>query len=193
MKSAILIFVACTFSLVRVSAQSKSANPSSGPQPQYLNNVYFLKKDSLISMEKGTAELKNKTKALGFGGSQTAYVMDGAKSSFRVKTGADLHFMVKINSSFMDPTAMIKLYRFEAGKSEREAVMGGGGGIFNKKKEVGSNVEVACDMQKSGDGVFIITPGTKLSSGEYGFLNMMMVTANGSKPRYTIFAFGIDE
>jgi hypothetical protein len=92
----------------------------------------------------------------------------------------------------MDPTAMIKLYRFESGKSERDAVLGGGGGMFNKKKEVGSNVEVACNFQKSGDDTYVIQPAARLQAGEYGFVNIMMATANGNRPRYTVFAFGVD-
>jgi hypothetical protein len=193
MKSVFLIFIAVIFCTRTADAQSNNGNTPAGPQPQYLNNVYLLKKDSLVSLEKTQAELKNKTKALGFGGNETAYVMDGGSSPFRIKMADDMRFMVKMNSSMMDPTAMIKLYRFDSGKSEREAVMGGGGGMFNKKKNVGSGVEVQCNIQKSGSDIFTITPGTKLAPGEYGFLNMMMMTANGSKPRYTIFAFGVDQ
>ena len=71
--------------------------------------------------------------------------------------------------------------------------LGGGGGMFNKKKDVGSNVEVSCNIQKSGNDTYIISPATKLAAGEYGFLNMMLMTANGRRPLYTVFAFGIDQ
>ena len=191
MKS-VFMLVATLVCISNGRAQTKNSNPAV-PQPQYLNNVYLLKKDSLASLEKIQAEMKNKMKALGFGGSETGYVMDGGKSPFRIKVADDMRFVVKMNSSMMDPTAMIKLYRFESGKSDREAVMGGGGGMFNKKKNVGSDVEVPCNIQKSGDDTYIISPGTKLAPGEYGFVNMMLMTANGSKPKYTIFAFGVDQ
>jgi hypothetical protein len=175
-----------------VYSQSKTTT-ATVPQPQYLNNIYLLSADSLVSLEKNQAEMKNKTKAFGFGGSETGYVMDGGKSPFRIRLGVELQFVVKMNSTMMDPSMMIKLYRFESGKTEREAILGGGGGMFNKKKDPGVNVEVQCNMQKSGTDVFIITPATKVSSGEYGFLNMMLATSNGTRPRYTIFAFGVDD
>jgi len=182
-----MTFIVCA---TNINAQTKT---TTGLQPQYLNNVYLLKQDSLVLVEKVQAEMKNKTKALGFGGSEAGYFIDGVKSPFRIKVNDGMEFMVKMNSSMMDPTAMIKLYRFEPGKSDREAILGGGSGMFNKKKDVGSNVEVPCNIQKSGSDVFIITPGKKLAPGEYGFLNMMMMTANGSKPKYTVFAFGVDQ
>ncbi len=188
----ILLALCLCICITNGHAQAKNAE-ASVPQPQYLNNVYLLKQDSLALLERIQAEMKNKMKALGFGGSETAYVMDGGRSSFRIRSTDNMKFVVKMNSSMMDPTAMIKLYRFESGKSEREAVLGGGGGMFNKKKNVGSDVEVLCNIQKSGTDLFIISPATKLGAGEYGFMNMMMMTANGSKPRYTFFAFGVDE
>jgi hypothetical protein len=190
MKISFLIFMACILCATKINGQTKTA---ASQQPQYLNNVYLLKQDSLILVEKVQAEMKNKAKALGFGGSEAGYFIDGVKSPFRIKLNDAMQFMVKLNSSMMDPTMMIKLYRFESGKSDREAILGGGGGMFNKKKDVGSNVEVPCNIQKSGSDVFIITPGTKLVPGEYGFLNMMLMTANGSKPKYTVFAFGVDQ
>lgn len=190
MKSFISILLTGIIYLSNANAQPKT---SSGLQPQFLNNIYLVKKDSLSSLERVQAEMKNKAKAFGFGGSEGGYFMDGNKSPFRIKTTDAMQFMVKLNASMMDPTAMIKLYRFESGKSDREAILGGGGGMFNKKKDVGKNVEVPCNIQKSGDEIFIISPATKLAAGEYGFLNMMLMTANGSKPLYTVFAFGIDQ
>jgi hypothetical protein len=190
MKTSFLIFMTFIVCATDINGQTKT---TAVPQPQYLNNVYLLMQDSLVLVEKVQAEMKSKAKALGFGGSESGYFMDGNKSPFRIKITDGMQFMVKMNSSMMDPTMMIKLYRFESGKSDREAVLGGGGGMFNKKKDVGSNVEVPCNIQKSGNDTFIITPGTKLAPGEYGFLNMMMMTANGSKPKYTVFAFGVDQ
>jgi hypothetical protein len=190
MKFFISILLTCIIFFYNGYAQPKT---SSGLQPQFLNNIYLVKKDSLSLLERVQAEMKSKAKALGFGGSEGGYFIDGSKSPFRIKAADAMQFMVKLNASMMDPTMMIKLYRFESGKSDRAAVLGGGGGMFNKKKDVGKNVEVACNIQKSGDEIFIISPATKLTAGEYGFLNMMMVTANGSKPLYTVFAFGIDE
>ena len=190
MKSVVSILLTCIILFYNSNAQPKT---SSGPQPQFLNTIYLLKKDSLALLERIQAEMKNKTKALGFGGSEAGYFIDGGKSPFRIKVADAMQFMVKLNASMMDPTAMIKLYRFESGKSERAALLGGGGGMFNKKKDVGKNVEVPCNIQKSGDDIFIISPVAKLGAGEYGFVNMMLVTANGTKPLYTVFAFGVDE
>jgi hypothetical protein len=187
-----LIFLLCPL-IHNVYAQPKSSGSSAEPQPQFLNHIYFLQQDSLIALEQVSAEMKSKTKALGFGGNETGYEMNGEKSPVRIKNVAGMRFAVKLNTAMFDPSTMIKLYKFDSQKSGREAIVGAQGGMFNKKKNSGGANEIACNVQKSGNDVYIIIPALKLEKGEYGFVNMMMVSTNGMRATYTVFAFGVDE
>jgi hypothetical protein len=45
---------------------------------------------------------------------------------------------------------------------------------------------------KSGSEDYILMPAAPLLPGEYGFINMMMVSGRGRDASYTVFAFGAD-
>ena len=87
--------------------------------------------------------------------------------------------------TMMDPTMMIRLYRLISKKGGREAVVNGG--------KASNNVNgISFNVLKETDG-FILIPATKLTPGEYGFLNMMMMKNAGSgNVSFTVFAFGVD-
>ena len=131
MKTPFITFMAFLICMAKVNGQIKK---TTNPQPEYLNAIYFIRQDSLLMVEKVQAEMKNKTKALGFGGSEAGYFIEGPNSPFRINVKDRMQFAVRLNSSMMDPTMMIKLYRFESGKNDRKAILGGGGAMFNKKK-----------------------------------------------------------
>ena len=174
-----------SFLLIAITAFGTGARaqqtPTGGPNPQYLNTIYFWAADSLLSLEKTTGQVKNKMRYFG-AGSGPSYVMDGPRSAIRIRATSDSRFVVKL-SGMMDPSSMIKLYRFEGQKKSRETSMNQG----NK------NV-VDCNVQKSGADVYILIPSAKLSPGEYGFQNMMMMNGAGStQMSYTFFAFGVDQ
>jgi hypothetical protein len=163
-----------------LTARSQSTAATTGPNPQYLNNVYVCRADSLQPLEKTNGQVKNKFRYFG-GGSGPSYNMEGPRSSVRIKAGADTRFAVRL-SGMMDPSSLIKLYRFDAGKKNRESSMNASG----------KNV-VDCNVQKSGADVYILIPTTKLTPGEYGFQNTMMMNGAGTaQMSYTFFAFGVD-
>jgi hypothetical protein len=88
---------------------------------------------------------------------------------------------------------MIKLYKFDSKKGNREAIVNSQGGMFERGKSTNNSNEVSFNIQKSGSDDFIIIPASRLAPGEYGFLNMMMVNNAGSRSMsYTVFAFGVD-
>lgn len=152
------------------------------PDPPYLNQVYYCQPDSLLVLEQTPGQIKNKVKALSFGGGETGYIMEGARSATRIRAGNDLRFAIKMNMMMGDPTMMIKLYRFDSKKGSRESLIGRQG-----------STEITLNAQKSGNDVFILSPVTKLPAGEYGFMNMMSMKGAGSKNMsYTFFTFGID-
>ncbi|HXB06089.1 MAG TPA: hypothetical protein VNW04_03215 [Puia sp.] len=157
-----------------------TAAAATGPNPQYLNTVYYWAADTLQALEKTNGELKNKIRFYGAGGA--SYVIDGPRSTVRIRSGTGTRFAIKL-SGMMDPSQLIKLYRFDSQKKNREAAASQG----NK------NV-IDCNVQKSGADVYVLIPATALSPGEYGFQNVMMMNGAGStRMSYTFFAFGVDQ
>lgn len=156
------------------------AQTTAEPNPQFMNTVYYWVADSLQALEKTNGELKNKFRIYGAGGA--SYVLDGPRSMMRIKAGANTRFAVKLGG-MMDPSQMIKLYRFDSQKKSREAAVSQG----NK------NV-IDCNVRKSGADVFVLIPAAPLQPGEYAFQNVMMMNGAGSTHMsYTFFAFGIDQ
>src|SRR6185436_19938384 len=62
------------------------------PVPEFSNEVYWLQKDSskVLRLEKGTSKMETKTK---MGGAENGYVIDGEKSTVRLKEGNNLSFV----------------------------------------------------------------------------------------------------
>ena len=161
------------------------------PDPKFLNHIYYYANDSLTELEQTTARMVNKTKAFGYGGSETGYEMDGEKSTVRIGAGNNIRFTVKLGMSMADPSMMIKLYKLRSAKNKREAILDSEGGRYSKSKS-SDNSEIPFNVQKSGNDTYLIIPATALNSGEYGFLNMMMASSNNRKMSFTVFSFGID-
>ena len=66
------------------------------PDPEFNNEVYYLKKDSvhsLVRLEKTSAKMEGKSKGAGFGGYENGYAVDGSKSVIRL-SGSNLSFVV---------------------------------------------------------------------------------------------------
>src|SRR5690349_15147988 len=63
------------------------------PEPEFANEVYFLKKDSVnmvIRLEKDHSKMENKNKITSY---EQSYQLDGDKSRIRLKSGKDLSFV----------------------------------------------------------------------------------------------------
>jgi len=160
------------------------------PNPSFLNQVYYYWSDSLLPCPKTEGRMESRMKALGFGGSQMGYTMDGGRSALRIRTGDSLRFMIKMVSAMGDPSTLIQLYRFDSKKDSRQAVTGSQS-RFGGSKE--SKMQVLFDVQKSGTDVFILIPSTRLAPGEYGFMNSMAMNRSGmTSVTYTFYTFGID-
>lgn len=178
-----LLLLAILSSTLTGRAQTQTAATTTGPNPQYLNTIYYWASDTLQSLEKTSGQLKTKMRALGFGGVGSNYVIDGARSAVRIKAGSDTRFAVKL-SGMMDPSSLIKLYRLDPQKKSREISM-----TNQSSKDI-----IDCNVQKSGNDVYILVPSIRLTPGEYGFQNaMMMNNAGMGRMSYTFFAFGVDQ
>jgi hypothetical protein len=72
------------------------------PEPEFSNEVYYLKKDSAYSvmrLEKGSSKIESKTKLGGMGGYESGYEMEGSKSTARLTSGNNLSFVVSKGTS----------------------------------------------------------------------------------------------
>jgi hypothetical protein len=158
--------------LQRAAGQSNNI-PANGPQ--FLNHIYYYARaDSINELEQNAARMVSK-------GSGGEFVMEGARSTVRIKTGDSIRFLVKTTMTMMDPSMMIRLYRFIPKKGEREAT------ASSQDESV-----ISYNTMKMADG-FILVPASPLAPGEYGFLNIMMMSGAGTRHMsYSIFAFGVD-
>ena len=123
------------------------------PDPEFSKEVYFLKKDSVISvvrLEKASAKMESKTKMGGMGGSESGYTWDDSKSIVRLTNRNNLSFvfstgasssssssmqdsMMRANGmdpammqgmgSMTDPASTITLYKAESDKGKRKILM----------------------------------------------------------------------
>ena len=178
----ITIYLILFLFLQQAAGQSDNIPPTG---PQYLNHIYYyIRADSINELEQNAARMVSK-------GSGGEFVMDGARSTIRIKTGDSVRFLVKTTMTMMDPSMMIRLYKFIPNKGERVATASSQGYANNGKGSKDETV-ISYNTLKIADG-FILVPASPLAPGEYGFLNIMMMSGAGTRHMsYSIFAFGVD-
>jgi hypothetical protein len=172
-----------------VNAQVSNATLSKLPKPAYLNHVYYYAADSLIGLEQIPAHMNTNANTMSFGGGDAGYTLDGDRSSARIKAGDTIRFVIRMSMTSIDPSMIIKLYKFDSKKGSRIANLSNQG----KGKRDTGYMGIAFNVQKSENDTYLLIPASKLTPGEYGFLNMMMVNGSGRNIGYTVFAFGVDQ
>ncbi len=88
--------------LLTVGAALTQPDKTKYPEPEFSNEVYYLKKDSIntaIRLEKNSSKMEAKTKMGGLGGSENGYTMDGGKSTVRLSRGSNLSFVISTGAS----------------------------------------------------------------------------------------------
>jgi hypothetical protein len=187
MKPLSMAFILAGFILF-VNAQVDNASLSKLPKPAFLNHIYYYAADSLTALEKMPAQIGTKTNAMSFGGGEPGYTLDGERSTIRIKAGDTIQFVLRMGMASIDPSMIIRLYKFDSKKGNRYAILTNQG---RGKKNTGFD-GLAFNVQKSENSIYLLIPASKLGPGEYGFLNMMMVNGSGRNISYTVFAFGVD-
>jgi hypothetical protein len=175
--------------IATVNGQVNNSILSKLPKPAYLNHVYYYTADSLIGLEQMPAHMNTNANAMSFGGGEAGYTLDGERSSARIKAGDTIRFVIRMAMASIDPSMIIKLYKFDSKKGSRIANLSNRG----KGKRDAGYMGIAINVQKSENDTYLLIPASKLAPGEYGFLNMMMVNGSGRNIGYTVFAFGVDE
>jgi hypothetical protein len=184
------VLLPATLSIHAQSGGATAVVAKKAPDPAFLNQVYYYWADSLLPCPKTEGRMENKMKALGFGGNQMGYTMDGEKSALRIRAADTLRFAVRSGSGgMMDPSSMFQLYKFESKKGSRQAVMSNTSRFGGNKDPKN---QISFDVQKSGSDVFIMIPSVPLTPGEYGFQNKMQMNGGGMNMSYTFYTFAID-
>jgi hypothetical protein len=209
MKKNFLILCCFVFSSIYITAQDTY------PVPEYANEIYFVKKDSAITLqrlEKGSSKQEMKVKMMGMGGMDQGYSLEGEASPVHLSGGSGLVFilytgggassnpesdsMMKANGmdpammqnpmgSMMDPTQMISLYSMAAGKGQRKALTQSMG-LMGKSKKTATKYTLSIKKVKEGYHEMIVDK--PLPKGEYTFVMMSM----SMDQSFSLFAFAVN-
>jgi hypothetical protein len=191
-------------------------NATDYPVPEFINEVYYLVKDSmkLVRLEKDYSKMETKVK---FGGADQEYALEGNKSptrlpgekgfSFVYYTGAasgassDHRTDSMLRANGIDPQTMgnatmdndpskaAALYSMNTEKNKRKLILqayGSGFGVSKAKKETN---RYTFSVRKLKDGYYVLVIDKPLPKGEYAFV----ITSMGSMDNSSLlFAFGVD-
>jgi hypothetical protein len=187
------------------------------PEPEFINEIYFLKKDSIASvlrLEKNSSKMETKTKLGGFGGAEMGYMLDGEKSSVRLEGGSNLSFIFYTGGSgtestaaadsamrangmdpaslrqmggMSDPTNSISLYKTITSKGKRKILIAGGGGLGGKKSQ---SDKYTFSLRKIREGYWELLIDKPLPKGEYAFSTT--IPGANMHDGNVFFAFGVN-
>jgi hypothetical protein len=159
------------------------------PSPEFANHPYYFDKGTkqLTALEKSSAKIATKMKALGYGGMSSNYVIDGNTSSVTVPVADSMEFVVTGGNQIMDPLQMMSLFLLDANKKQRTAVMSQAKGLFGKKQEAG---KITCLLKKINDKYVLVVP-VKLQPGQYAFINLIGGGGGGTEISYDAYCFAV--
>jgi hypothetical protein len=175
------------FCMILLSAGSILRAQDQYPSPEYNNYPYFFNKSTkqLVALEKTSATITTKAKALGYGGVSSQYVIEGNASTVKIPGADTTEFIVTGGNAMMDPSQMLSLYPLDASKRQRSAVMMQGKGLLGKNKEAG---KISLLVKKNNDRYVLVVP-VKLEPGEYAFINI--VGGGGMNQTFEAFCFSV--
>lgn len=77
-----------------------------------MGTVMTVLRHSLLSVARSsqTAGVRGKVKALGYGGAETSYTVQGERSQVRVPEGTPIAIIVKLENHDVDPANLVDLY-----------------------------------------------------------------------------------
>jgi hypothetical protein len=161
------------------------------PNPEYANHPYFFDKNTkqLMALEKSSAKMSTKVKALGYGGMTSQYVIEGNTSSVNLPVADTTEFVVTGGNMMMDPSQMFSLYLLDANKRQRSAVMAQGKGLLGKNKQA---EKISCLLKKVNDKYVLVVPA-KLEPGQYAFINTMPAGGTGMDQTFDAYCFAVRE
>ena len=165
--------------------EKQSATASTIPDIEIINAVYFFDRstNAVLALEKQSATSKSQMKALGYGGVNLVFRVNGAKSTVRLTEDKIKSFLLNAGSA---PADMFVLYKVEVKKNYRQAI----GGKFDMLGMKGSQGVIAIDLKLAKPGIYELIPTTKLEKGEYFFA--LKAATNSITSSTDVYAFGVD-
>src|SRR5688572_6342785 len=137
--------------LTSTQAIAFSQSDSSYPSPEFAKQPYYFDQlnKQLIPLEKAIAKMKTKIGIMG--GGSMAYVIDEPSSRVSLVAANRSQFVVTdlASTGYMDPTAMMPLYRIRSGKRQREIIMPSGGRANESDK-------IDYELKKAGEKYILV-------------------------------------
>jgi hypothetical protein len=167
--------------------QKRVSEPDATPvNLEILNLIHAWNKhtNAKFPLERTTAQMKTRAKALGYGGVNVVFEVPGEKASVRLTDS--LPFFI-VNTGGAHPDGFV-LYKLNVKKKYRQAVSANYSSISGMK---GSEGVLSVNIRSLKNGLYELSLVSPLAKGEYFFAlkssNNAMTTSNAE-----VFAFGID-
>lgn len=179
-----LFFIICLATVAGLQAQEQY------PSPEYANHPYYFDKTTkqITALEKSTAKIATRVKALGYGGMSSQYVIDGNASAMNIPVADTTEFVVTGGNAMMDPSQMMSLYSLATNKRQRSATLAQGGGLLGGKNKQAE--KISCLLKKINDKYVLVVP-VKLEPGQYAFINTMPASGGGMDQSYDAYCFAV--
>jgi len=167
------------------STAASGSNTRAVREPEYLGNFFSLDSatGTLSPLERQTPMHKIKVKAMGYGGGEGYFEVQGETSPIRFKEGQNIEFVVLVATQQSDPQEIIKLFSWRGEKGVRRLTIDKAGSMGLSSKFLLNQSQVALNATKYGKSSFKVAPTEVLPPGEY------TLSAPGTEDR---FCFGID-
>jgi len=155
------------------------------PEPETINYVNFYDKTAqiLTPLERGSAAQKVEKKALGYGGADVVYELQGDRSTARAAADRMPSFVVNTGGGSAD---IFVLYKLDVKKGKRKAVVS----HIGMGSDKGTKGIIPIDIKQLKTGVYELVPTAKLDKGEYFFA--VKSATNATTTNADVYAFGVD-
>lgn len=151
------------------------------PEPELFNVIYQFDQstNALVALERVTAEVATRVRALGFGGARATAEIKGTRAPLRLRAGEPMEFVVQLPSG-VDPSKF-QLFRFEIRDRKRVVLLAKAGAFTGSSSSIPGLVQI--NAGRHGTASYKLAPAGELGAGEYGF------SASDSND---VFCFGVD-
>jgi uncharacterized protein YxeA len=136
------------------------------PEPEFNNEVYYLKKGSvhtLVRLQKESGKMDNKVKAAGFGGFENGYFFDGDKSDVRLNNGTTLSFVFSTGASASANSTGQQDSMMRANGMDPDAMSGMMGGVDDPARNI---TLYKADAGKGKRKIYTMKTGGAFSMGK---------------------------